>query len=157
MFSATTWAEKNTVVNMTANENGQQAKVTEDLQLDTILQSPFTYNRANRFDPFVPFISEQILSGQADDKKEVLTGMRLFEPGQLSLVAISTGGEQPLALVQDSTGKGYILKEGIAIGRKGLVKSIMPNSVTIEEEFLNSTGQKRNRTVPMVLRKEGEK
>lgn len=125
--------------------------------LSEITLSDFVYQRGNRPDPFTPFISEQTVTDQIKTEEEVLTGMRLFEPGQLTLVAITSSGRTPLALVQDSTGKGYILKQGLAIGRKGIVKSIMPNAVLIEESFLNSAGQKRNRAIKMVLRKEGEK
>lgn len=120
------------------------------------LGSGFIYQRGNRSDPFVPFISERTTTQQIETE-ELLTGMRLFEPGQLNLVAISFGGNNPIALVQDSTGKGYILKEGIAIGRKGVITSIMANSVIIEESFLTSSGEKKTRSIKMVLRKEGEK
>ena len=124
--------------------------------LDDILRSDFVYQRGSRPDPFVPFLREKTVTGRIETE-EILTGMRLFEPGQLNLVAISTGGTNPFALVQDSTGKGYILKEGIAIGRRGAIVSIMPNNVIIEESFLSSAGQQKKRTIKMVLRKEGEK
>ncbi len=134
----------------------QQAEDKNPPNLEDILRSNFAYKRGNRPDPFLPFISEQTVSERIETE-EVLSGMRLFEPGQLKLVAITTGGLSPLALVQDSTGKGYILEKGIAIGRRGIIKSIVPNAVIIEESFLSSAGQKRNRTIEMILRKEGEK
>jgi len=140
-----------------ANESAQHAKGKLSLNLEDLLQSPFDYQRGNRSDPFVPFISVRAIEDQSENEKEILTGMRLFEPGQLNLVAITTGGPKPVALVQDSTGKGYIIKEGLEIGRRGVIKSIMPNIVTIEESFQNSAGQKRKRTIEMVLRKEGDK
>ena len=156
-FSSTVLASTNNAAHSTAAESAKQVQVRKSLALDKLLQSPFDYQRGNRPDPFVPFISERVIEEQNESTKEVLTGMRLFEPGQLSLVAITTGGDGPVALVQDSTGKGYIIKEGLEIGRRGVIKSIMPNIVTIEESFQNSVGQKRKRTIEMVLRKEGDK
>nr|MBF0220828.1 pilus assembly protein PilP [Desulfobulbaceae bacterium] len=131
-------------------------KMTEE-QVTLSQSDTFIYQRGNRSDPFVPFISEERTTTKQIDSEELLTGMRLFEPGQLNLVAISSGGNKPLALVQDSTGKGYILKEGIAIGRRGIITSIITNSVIIEESFLTSSGEQKTRSIKMVLRKEGEK
>ena len=141
----------------TINTPNKETQEETTPNLEDMLRSDFVYQRGKRPDPFVPFVSEQTLTEQIQTEEEALTGMRLFEPGQLNLVAISSDGLAPLALVQDSTGKGYILKEGISIGRRGIIKSIVPNAVIIEESFLSSAGKKRNRTIEMILRKEGEK
>ncbi len=151
------WAETTNADQTKTDGTAQQDEVKKILNLDDLLRSDFVYRRKNRPDPFVPFISEQTQPDQLKTEEEILTGMRLFEPGQLNLVAITTGDLGPLALVQDSTGKGYILKEGIGIGRRGIVKSIIPNIVIIEEIFLSSAGQKKTRAIEMVLRTEGEK
>ncbi|MEJ2033583.1 MAG: hypothetical protein P8Y63_11210 [Deltaproteobacteria bacterium] len=115
----------------------------------------FVYQREGRSDPFVPFIPEKLIEAPVDEKE--LTGMRRFEPGQLTLVSIVFTESKPLAMVQDSTGKGYIITKGSKIGRSGVVSEIIPNEVVIEQKMLTTTGEKRTRTVEMVLRKEGEK
>lgn len=126
--------------------------------LEEVLQIPFSYRRANRSDPFLPFITEQTGPKQfAPEEDAPLAGMQLFEPGQLTLVTILLSGQQSIAMVEDSTGMGHILKVKDKIGRRGEVKAIVPNTVVIEEWSLTTSGTKRVTTNEMVLRKEGEK
>lgn len=136
---------------------------TEALTLKDIVQQPFSYDRENRSDPFMPFVSQQVQVRTAEvvvkgeTEEEVLSGMRLFEPGQLQLVAIVFSGSKAVAMVQDSTGKGHFLEKGEKVGRRGEVKRIIPNIVEIEEWYLSATGKKRYKTIEMVLSNEGEK
>ena len=124
---------------------------------------PFVYEMANRPDPFMPFITEKTTDqGTVDpneivEKKEVLTGMQIFEPGQLSLVALLNTEGQKYAMVQDFTGKGYVITEGTKIGKRGVVKTIEPNKVLIEETAETRAGKKIVSYIDMVLKKEGEK
>jgi Tfp pilus assembly protein PilP len=123
---------------------------------------PFEYKLENRPDPFVPFITEKAAASNVDmdeviDNKEPLTGMQLFEPGQLTLVALIKKGSENMAMVQDFTGKGYVLSEGTKIGRRGVVKNFMPQSVIIEETAVTRAGKKTVTEVVMLLKKEGEK
>ncbi len=123
----------------------------------------FEYVLEGRSDPFVPFISEKAtVSGPVIDmdeiieKKIVLTGMQLFEPGQLTLVALLQSESEDIAMVQDFTGKGYVITKGTKIGRKGVVKDIAPNTVIIEETAETRAGKKIITEVVMTLKKEGE-
>lgn len=126
--------------------------------LDEILQNSFTYRRDNRSDPFTPFITEETGPTQiAPEENAPLTGMQLFEPGQLTLVTILFSGQQAIAMVEDSTGMGHIIKVKDKIGRRGEIKAIVPNAVIIEEWALTTSGTKRFTTNEMVLRKEGDK
>jgi type IV pilus assembly protein PilP len=124
---------------------------------------PFDYIMINRPDPFLPFITDKTTDQETGDpneiidKNEPLTGMQLFEPAQLNLVALMETGNYKLAMVQDSTGKGYILTEGTKIGRRGTVKAIAPNKVLIEELAETRGGKKILSYIDMVLKKEGEK
>lgn len=123
--------------------------------------SQFEYVLENRTDPFVPFISEKAASSTVDmneivDKGEPLTGMQLFEPGQLTLVALLKKNSEDVAMVEDFTGKGYILFEGTKIGRRGIVKDIAPNAVIIEETAVTRAGKEIITQVVMTLKKEGE-
>jgi len=123
-----------------------------------ILQGPFTYRRENRPDPFMPFLTEETGPTQVQLEEDApLAGMQLFEPGQLTLVAILFSGQEAIAMVEDSTGMGHIIKVKDKIGRRGEVKAIVPNTVVIEESSLTTGGSKRLTTTEMVLRKEGEK
>jgi hypothetical protein len=118
----------------------------------------FTYRIEGRLDPFMPFISDKTDStfdpNEIIESGEPLTGMQLFEPGQLTLVALVDSQGQKFGMVQDVTGKGYILKEGTKIGRRGVVRSITPNKVLIEEIAMTRAGKKLSTDIIMILRKE---
>lgn len=121
----------------------------------------FEYILDNRADPFVPFLTEKAATKNVDmneiiENNEPLTGMQLFEPGQLTLVALMKKGSEDIAMVEDVTGKGYILTEGIKIGRRGVVKDIALNSVLIEETAVTRAGKKIITEIVMKLKKEGE-
>jgi len=138
-----------------------------DVQEQLLLTAPgsstqFEYVLENRSDPFVPFISENASSTKVDmneivDTGEPLTGMQLFEPGQLTLVALLKKNVEDVAMVEDFTGKGYILLEGTKIGKRGVVKNIASNAVTIEETAITRAGKEIVTQVVMTLKKEGEK
>jgi type IV pilus assembly protein PilP len=134
--------------------NGKPSRKT----LEEILQIPFTYRAENRPDPFMPFITEQTGPKQvAPEEDAPLAGMQLFEPGQLTLVTILFSGQQAIAMVEDSTGMGHIIRVKDKIGRRGEIKAIMANAIVIEEWSLTTSGNKRFTTNEMVLRKEGDK
>lgn len=119
----------------------------------------FEYIVEGRNDPFIPFISEKSQSAKMDEILPVqnqLTGMQLFEPGQLNLVAIVMIDDSDFAMVEDTTGKGYILRSGMEIGRRGIVTSIQSNKVTIEETAFTRAGKKLTSNIIMLLKKEGE-
>jgi len=141
---------------LSAAENDELGSLSE-----TIDESRFEYILENRPDPFVPFLSEKAATVNVDmnevvDNKEVLSGMQLFEPGQLTLVALMQNGSEGIAMVEDFTGKGYVLTEGIKIGRRGVVKDIASNTVLIEETAVTRAGKKIISEVMMILKKEGE-
>jgi len=120
----------------------------------------FSYRIEGRPDPFLPFITER--STRNEDPNEIieedriLTGMQLFEPSQLTLVALMGTGNDKFAMVQDFTGKGYIIKEGTKIGRRGVVSEIAPGRVIIEETARTRSGEILTNKIAMVLKKEGE-
>ncbi len=119
----------------------------------------FTYQLQGRPDPFLPFISDKAQENPDEivETHEKLTGMQLFEPGQLTLVALVHTSDEKFAMVQDVSGKGYIIKEGTKIGRRGVVTAIVPNKVVIEESSMTRSGRKLENTIVMVLRKEEKK
>jgi type IV pilus assembly protein PilP len=137
----------------------EDVKIAEALELliDSMKMKKFTYESVGRPDPFEPFISDKVMQEVAETKPEVLTGMRQFEPGQLSLVAIIFTADSPMAMVEDSSHKGYIVRKGTKIGRSGIISDILPNQVIIKQLSYSMTKEKKYNTVEMTLRKEGEK
>lgn len=135
----------------------KELKFTE--KMEAILfqedEGAFVYVRENRSDPFVPFIQERV--SVTETPVEVLSGMQKFEPGQLTVVAIMLSPNEKFAMVQDSNNQGYIIREGILLGRTGVVEAIVPNKVIVKNYSYNLAGDKIYKTVEMVLRQEGEK
>lgn len=122
-------------------------------------ESIFEYLIENRADPFVPFITEKAASAVIDEIvpiEEQLSGMQLFEPGQLTLVAIVMVENNDFAMAEDTTGKGYIIRKGMKIGKRGTITAIKPNEVIIEETAFTRAGKKLTSTIVMLLKKEGE-
>jgi hypothetical protein len=70
-------------------------------------------------------------------------------------VLMSGTGE--LALVEDQTKKGYILRLGNPIGKRGVVSQIDKHQVVITETAHTRAGKEISSTVIMRLKKEGDK
>lgn len=139
--------------------NSTSANAYPPLAEETVLASepslPFVYN-SERPDPFFPFLSQEIMKAEAKANAE-LTGTQKFEPAQLTLVAIVSGKRGFLAMVQDSSGVGYVLRKGTKVGETGEVVQITQDKVIIEQSRKNITGEHSSRKVEMILNKEGEK
>jgi type IV pilus assembly protein PilP len=147
-----------------ADKPDQQVTVeTQDKTMIAIKKrtETFEYQIEGRPDPFMPFVSERSTTPNESpdeliDENKKLTGMQLFEPGQLTLVALMTTGDKKFAMVQDFTGKGYILKEGTKVGRRGVVKEITNKKLIISETAQTRGGKILTNNIAMVLKKEGE-
>lgn len=122
----------------------------------------YEYILEGRPDPFIPFLREKASSISQLDPNEIiedegeLSGMRKFEPGQLTLVAVLKASNQKMAMVEDVSGKGYIIDEGTPIGRRGIVTEIEPQQVIIIETAHTRAGKEIKNTIVMRLKKEGE-
>jgi len=148
----------NNKIDESPENNAQVTKALEQLLASMNIEK-FVYQVENRPDPFMPFISEKVIQPADSDLEdtEKLTGMRQFEPGQLSLVAILFTEDNPMAMVEDSSHKGYVIRRGTKIGKSGIVSDILPNEVIIKQLSYSMTKERKYKTVEMILRKEGEK
>ena len=123
----------------------------------------YSYNPEGRFDPFKPFVALKSSSPTQQDPNEIiddgneLTGMQLFEPGQLTLVGVMLSSQEPIALVEDQTRKGYVLKLGNLIGKRGVISSIDPRKVVVTETARTRAGKEMKSTTTMRIKKEGDK
>lgn len=120
----------------------------------------FEYIIEDRGDPFLPFLIEKkktyVDMNEIVDIEGALTGMQIFEPGQLTLVAIVRSARKYFAMVQDFTGKGYIITKGIKIGKRGVITAISQNQVIIEETAFTRAGKELTNEIIMYLKQEGE-
>ena len=102
-----------------------------------------------RRDPFRPFNLNVRPSAR---RRENLAPLERYEIGQLKLVGVIWDIKEPKAMVEDSTGLGYVVHIGTPIGvNDGKIKAIKPNELIIEEFYVDLYGAKKKRDVDMRL------
>jgi Tfp pilus assembly protein PilP len=96
-------------------------------------------------DPFEPLFENDAPASPVKKrraKRVPLTPMEKLDFSQLKLVAIILSDKGNSAMVEDASGKGYVLKEGTYVGRNsGRVSRILKDKVIIEEEIANNDGR----------------
>lgn len=139
----------------------QRGLAAADSQIAALLniQAPPPYNPKGKVDPFAPLLRDESAAVAAaklratGDPNRPKTPLEKLDLGQLKLVAIITALGGNRALVEESSGKGYIIKEGTYIGlNSGKVVGIKADKVLVEEEFEDIYGkpvtQKKEITLP---------
>lgn len=110
------------------------------------------YDPKQRLNPFIPLFkadNENVVTDQMDalsakkrKKRIPQTPLEKISLNQLNLVAIIRASSGNKALVEESSGKGYIVKKGTYIGlNSGIVTQIDSDGVIIEEEIENLMGE----------------
>lgn len=129
-----------------------------------------TYRPEGKIDPFLPlFSSEKVApepekaaeggekaqaAAEEEEKHVPRTPLEKMDLGQLKLVAIVLADSGNRAMVQDATGKGYVLTKGTYIGiKQGFVKEILADRVIVEEKEKDLYGKKVLREKEMMLQK----
>lgn len=127
-----------------------------------IVKDGYSYKYEGRNDPFRPFVSQKKATITPDPNEIVedkieYSGMQLFEPGQLHLVGVMLTKNDPVALVEDQTKKGYVLKLGSLIGKRGMVTAIESQQVIVTETAKTRAGNEIKSTTTMRMKLEGDK
>ena len=105
---------------------------------------------ALRRDPFRPFTLNA--RGSPNRRRENLSPLERYELGQLKLVAVIWNTKEPTAMVEDSSGLGYLVKVGTPIGSNdGKVKAIQRDGIVIEEFHVDLYGGRKKHEVNMRL------
>lgn len=109
-----------------------------------------------RRDPFRPFTLDL---QRADTPEEaILSPLQRYEIAQLKLAGLVLDLRTPRAMLQDSSGMGYIITPGTPIGRRhGVVKSIEPGRVVVEETVLDYYGRQQLHQVVMEMPRDDKK
>lgn len=124
---------KKAAVKMTEKQNSEELPVSEK----------YSYDSTGKPDPFLPLVTEAAPQKLAtpQEKAEPLTPLQKYDLSELNLVAIIALGNRSSALLEDSAGFGYIVNEGMLIGKNdGIIKKITINEVIIEEKVYDSMG-----------------
>jgi type IV pilus assembly protein PilP len=104
-----------------------------------------------KVDPFAPLFKEEAPqkpedvaeAAQVESKRRIpLTPLEKVDLSQLKLVGIIRSPSGEKALVEEASGKGYIVTKGTYIGlNAGRVLYVLDDRIVIEEEFENALGK----------------
>jgi Tfp pilus assembly protein PilP len=113
-------------------------------EVELLLSRPkFLYSSLGNRDPFMSLVSGEFHG-------EGIIG--LISVGDMELVGILWGSKERLAMVEDSRGRGYVLRVGDAV-LDGVVKDITTDSIVIAQTFYGET----QTVIIKMTRKEGER
>jgi len=104
------------------------------------------YNPAGKIDPFEPLFrdrpSPEKAKKPARKRRVPRTPLEKIDISQLKLVGIILAASGNRALVEESSGKGYVIKKGTYIGMNaGKVTAIEKDAVVVEEEYEDVFGK----------------
>lgn len=116
------------------------------------------YNPEGKLDPFEPLFKKERVSLAVGKKKikrrKPLTPLERVSLSQLTLVGIIQAPSGNRALVQETTGKGYVIKKGTYIGtNSGKIVQILKDRIIIEEESEDIYGKVSLIKKPIKLQK----
>ena len=105
---------------------------------------PPMYNPTGKIDPFEPLFREKpvLARNSKKIKRAPRTPLERIDLSQLKLVGIILASSGNRALVEESSGKGYVIKKGTYIGTNGgIIVQIEKEVVTVEEKFEDYSGK----------------
>lgn len=109
----------------------------------------YRYIAEGKRDPFRSFVLDQSNRVAAEERGP----LEQFDVSQLTVVAVVWGTGRARAMVEDPSGRGYIIQEGTPIGKNdGYVVRISDNSVLVEETYVDFSGEKTNNEIEMRVR-----
>jgi len=124
----------------------------------TISEISDLYNPEGKLDPFEPLFKKESVSLAVGNKtikqRKPLTPLEKVNLSQLTLVGIIQAPSGNRALVQETTGKGYVVKKGTYIGtNSGKIVQILKDRIIIEEESEDIYGKVSIIKKPIKLQK----
>jgi len=116
--------------------------------------APGPYIARGKIDPFEPLFKDEPAVRKIKKKRIPRTPLEKLSLGQLKLVAIIRAPSGNKALVEESSGKGYVIKKGTYIGlNSGKIIKIEKDNIIIEEEIQNIQGNMEVRQIELKLQK----
>ncbi len=115
----------------------------------------WSYSSVGKRDPFRSFLSEN-RGGGAALVTRCATPLGRYELDQFKLVAVITGLEDPVAMVQAPNGTGYTVRRGSCIGKNGgSVAAVRTGEVVVAEWATRADGTRdRTQTVLSLPKRE---
>jgi type IV pilus assembly protein PilP len=133
-----------------------QKPVSSSIKLTPPPQQGNQFDFSSKKDPFKPFAAVKAVNAPSQDelKKAAHDGLPIhnFDVSQFRMIGIVTGGKENQAMVVDPTGKGYVLKVGMLIGKNdGRIISISTAGIDVLEQFKDDNGRVRKENIRITL------
>lgn len=129
----------------------------ETAAASTASEGPQFYNAKGKVDPFEPLFREKptVATAKSKRKKRIpRTPLEKIDLSQLRLVGIILASSGNKALVEESNGKGYVIRKGTYIGTNaGKVVKIQSDKVIVAEEYEDVVGNMTLRNKELKLPK----
>jgi len=117
----------------------------------------YAYNPLGKRDPFRSPIDDIKNQNQGSQLEACNEPLCQWDLDQLILVAVVTGDANPIAMVEDPQGRGYIIKRNTKIGKQGgKVTQILRDSVTVTEFWTAPDGKVNPNPVSMRLKPDAQ-
>ena len=129
----------------------QQPLSSARVSLNSVLAPDFSTMK----DPFKPYAA--LVVGPSAPKKNrfgQIIPILNFELSQFSVKGIIIGLKENTALIVDPTGKPYVVKRGMEIGRNvGKITRITPTYIEVFEQYRDEAGKLKKNTTKLMLPK----
>jgi len=142
----------------TEKKDGKQsAASSESADLVAVADRlPELYNPKGKIDPFLSPVkskAEREQNKQKNTKRRIpRTPLEKIDISQMKLTAIVQSSKGNLGLIEESSGKGYVVSAGAYIGLNGgKIKKILSDRLIIEEEAENVFGKMKVQDIEVRL------
>jgi type IV pilus assembly protein PilP len=113
------------------------------------IERTYGYDATGKRDPFRSFILDRL----NEEGQQAKGPLEEYDLSQLAVVGVVWDAERPRALVEDPSGRGYVVSEGTAMGKnEGRVITINDNLVLVRETYVDYVGDKTTKDIPMRIR-----
>jgi len=141
----------------TGSDQEAIASASPDVAAKPSSKMPPVYNPKGKIDPFEPLFKEtpEVAVVKKERKKRTpRTPLERIDIGQLKLVGIILAKSGNRALVEEASGKGYVIKPGTYLGtNSGKVVKIEKDKVIVAEEYEDVLGNVTIRNTEIKLPK----
>lgn len=136
-----------------------QSKVVVQKAVSSVKMAPVQVNQLDfsaKKDPFKPFISVKVAApadlGRVKRDLKPLLPIHSFDVSQFRLIGTVSDSKGNKAMVVDPSGKGYVLKVGMTIGKnEGKVIRIDTSGVDVVEQFHDDNNKMRKESIRIPL------
>ncbi len=121
------------------------------------IQFVYSYNPVGKRDPFRSPLDDRKNDKPGEGATDNICPEPLcqFDLDQLTLVAVVSGDANPVAMLEDSTKVGHIVRRNTKVGKQGgKVSQILRDCIEVTEFFLSPDGKKVPNRVSICVKKE---